>query len=78
MKYHQFVDDTHYYKCEKNCPVRMYLKLDQTSSKCFLHVTKNLEHNHEQKISLNLTQSAATSKRQKRREIWKNPSWKQR
>jgi hypothetical protein len=56
-KYHQFVDDTHYYKCEKNCPVRMYLKLDQTSSKCFLHVTKNLEHI---KISLNLP--AATKK----------------
>ena len=39
MKHHQFVGDTHYYKCEKNCPVRMYLKLDQESSKCFLHVT---------------------------------------
>jgi hypothetical protein len=60
LKHHQFVGDTHYYKCEKNCPVRMYLKLDQTSSKCFLHVTKNLEHNHEQKISLNLP--AATKK----------------
>ena len=39
LKRHQFVGDTHYYKCEKNCPVRMYLKLDQESSKCFLHVT---------------------------------------
>ena len=29
LKRHQFVGDTHYYKCEKNCPVRMYLKLDQ-------------------------------------------------
>jgi len=36
LKHHQFVGDTHYYRFEKNCPVRMYLKLDQESSKCFL------------------------------------------
>jgi hypothetical protein len=39
LKHHQFVGDKHYYKCEKNCPVRMYLELDQESSKCFLHVS---------------------------------------
>ena len=27
-----FVGDKHYYKCEKDCPVRMYLELDQESS----------------------------------------------
>jgi len=30
LQHHQFVGDTHYYKCEKSCPVRMYLKIDQT------------------------------------------------
>jgi len=39
LKHHQIIGDKHYYKCEKNCPVKMYLKLDQESSKCFLHVT---------------------------------------
>ncbi len=39
LKHNQFVGDKHYYKCEKNSPVRMYLKLDQESSKCFSHVT---------------------------------------
>jgi hypothetical protein len=27
LKHHQFVGDTHYYICEKNFPVRMYLSL---------------------------------------------------
>jgi hypothetical protein len=39
LKHNQFVGEKHYYKCEKNCPVRMFLKLDQESSKCFSHVT---------------------------------------
>ena len=52
MKHHQFKCDKHYYKCpEKNCPVRMYLWLDQESSSCRLYVT-NVQHNHEAKIGI--------------------------
>ena len=48
LKYHQFNSDKHYYKCEKSCPVRMYLVLDQESSRCTLYATRNTEHIHEE------------------------------
>ena len=29
LKHHLFAGNKHYYKCEKDCSVRMYLELDQ-------------------------------------------------
>jgi len=52
LKYHQFNSDKHYYKCEKSCPVRMYLVLE--SSRCTLYATRNTEHNHAEKKRIGL------------------------